>query len=209
MIPDASPGMDCSGGGDGTATDLARTSAPGTGDLSDRAAQRIARERRSAFPLHQSEDRSSRAHGDAGCGDRQGGAAARTGGGYEFEKDRYVLLDDEDFAQAQDRDVVDDDRRTSSSRAMRSTRSSSTPATTSCRTVTRDRTSTWCCAMRSRNRAWRRLVARGDVAARACRGDHADGERHGVHTLHEPRDLYAYEQAVRSGPRCAARCRRW
>src|SRR5271169_2243632 len=45
------------GGGNGGATDLARTSAARLGELSRVAAQRAARERQSAVPLHQSEDR--------------------------------------------------------------------------------------------------------------------------------------------------------
>jgi DNA end-binding protein Ku len=79
---------------------LAGASAARVGELSDRSLQHSPRERRSAFPLHQSEDRPSGAHNYGHAETDKEIPRSELAKGYEFEKDRYVLLDDKDFASA-------------------------------------------------------------------------------------------------------------
>ena len=80
--------------------------------------------------------------------------------GYEFKKDTYLVLTDEDFEGVAHRQLVDHQNRKIRPLARRSIRSTSMRATTSRRTATPGSTSTSCCATRSpaparwRWRAW-------------------------------------------------------
>ena len=92
-----------------------------------------ARFRLAAFPLHQSGDGQPGPDGDAGWGNRGMSCPAATWrGGFEYEKDHYVLLDEADFEQARIDSFRHADRRQVRAGATRSTRSITMPATTWC-----------------------------------------------------------------------------
>ena len=93
--------------------------------------------------------------------------------GYEFEKDRYVLLEEEDFEQAKIETVIHAGGGQVRARATSIPPVFSIPATTWCRTARPVRTCSWYCATRSPDRAAPRCPASsspgGSARWRSCR----------------------------------------